>query len=183
MADLAVVLLAAGLSRRYGAVGKLVANYRGKPLVLHIAETLSAMTLSQRVAVCRSGDDDLAALLHDRGFSLVLNPDTARGMASSLALGIEAVDGDAAIVCLADMPKVSIGHLNSVIEAGRLAGVAASAIENGSPTPPAYFGRAHFADLMALEGDKGARGLLGNAPLVTAPAEELADFDTPADFR
>lgn len=183
MADPAVVLLAAGLSRRYGAVGKLVANYRGKPLVLHIAETLGAMALSQRLAVCRSGDDDLAALLRGRGFSIVLNPDTARGMASSLALGIEAVNSDAAIVCLADMPNVSIGHLNAVIEAGRRAGLAASATGNGSPTPPAYFGRPLFADLMALEGDKGARGLLGNAPLVTASAEELADVDTPADFR
>jgi len=183
MAEPAVVLLAAGLSRRYGAVGKLVANYRGKPLVLHMADTLNAMVLSQRIAVCRSGDDDLAALLEGRGFEVVLNPDTARGMASSLVLGIEVVEADAAIVCLADMPNVSVGHLNAVIHAGRRAGIAASAIEGGSPTPPAYFGRAHFADLMALEGDKGARGLLGNAPLVTAPADELADVDIPADFR
>lgn len=182
MAEPAVVLLAAGLSRRYGAVGKLLADYRGKPLALHIADTLAALALSQRLAVCRSGDEDLAAVLRRHGFSIVLNPDTARGMASSLALGIEAVTGDAALVCLADMPNVSAGHLRAVIDAGRRDGIAASKAEGGPPTPPAYFGRAHFAGLMALQGDRGARGLLGNAPLVVAPADELADVDTPADF-
>lgn len=183
MADPAAVLLAAGLSRRYGAAGKLVARYRGKPLALHAADTLGAVALSQRIAVCRSGDDDLAALLRGRGFDVVLNPDAARGMASSLALGIEAVTSDAAVVCLADMPNVSAGHIRAVIEAGRRSGIAASAVEGGPPTPPAYFARGHFAMLTALEGDKGARGLLGGAPLVVASAGELADVDTPADFR
>lgn len=183
MADPAVVLLAAGLSRRYGAVGKLVADYRGKPLALHIADTLSGVRLSQRIAVCRSGDDDLSALLRDRGFTIVLNPDTARGLASSLALGIKAVRTDAAIVCLADMPNVSARHLNALIDAGRADGVATSATADGPPTPPAYFGRAHFADLMGLEGDKGARGLVGDAQRVIASPGELTDFDTPADFR
>jgi len=183
MADPAVVLLAAGLSRRYGAVGKLVADYRGRPLALHVADTLGAVSLSQRIAVCRSGDDDLAAMLRGRGFGVVLNPDSARGMASSLALGIEAVRGDAVIVCLADMPEVSIGHLEAVIEAGRHAGIAASAIVGGPPMPPAYFARAHFTELLQLEGDQGARSLLGMAPLVIAAAPELADIDKPDDFR
>src|SRR5690606_29186560 len=86
----AAVLLAAGLSRRYGAVGKLVADFQGKPLARHAAETLCALPLARRIAVCRAGDDDLAAMLSGLGFTVVRNPDTARGMASSLALGVEA---------------------------------------------------------------------------------------------
>lgn len=183
MADPAVVLLAAGLSRRYGAVGKLAANYRGKPLALHIADTLNALALSQRIAVCRSGDEDLAELLRGRGFSVVLNPDTARGMGSSLALGIAAVKAEAALVCLADMPNITVRHLNAVIAAGRRAGIAASTAGGGTPTPPAYFSQRYLADLAALDGDGGGRGLLGNAPLVAASPLELADIDTPADFR
>jgi len=53
----------------------------------------------------------------------------------------------------------------------------------GAPTPPACFGRAPFAALMAHEGDRGARGLLAGAPLAIAPTAELRDFDTPADCR
>ena len=51
------------------------------------------------------------------------------------------------------------------------------------PTPPAYFGRPHFAHLMGLEGDKGARGLVGDPQRLIASPGELTDFDTPADFR
>lgn len=183
MADPAVVLLAAGLSRRYGPVGKLVALYRGKPLALHIADTLNALALSQRVAVCRSGDDDLAALLRARGFTIVRNPDTARGMSSSLALGIEAVaSAGRALVCLADMPNVSVAHLNALIAASVTADIVASAAETGPSTPPAIFSQRHFPALLALEGDKGARALLGAAPRIIAPAADLADVDTPADF-
>ena len=184
MADPALVLLAAGLSRRYGPVGKLVATYRGKPLALHIADTLNALPLSQRVAVCRSGDDDLATLLAGRGFTIVLNPDTARGMSSSLALGIEAVGAaDKALICLADMPNVSVAHLSALLAASATADIVASATENGPSTPPAIFSRIHFHALTTLEGDRGARALLGNAPRIIAPAAELADVDTPADFR
>jgi len=80
------VLLAAGLSRRYGGAGKLVAEFRGKPLVLHAAGTIAALPFSRRLAVCRSGDDELAAMLDQLGFVVVRNPDPAQGMASSLAL-------------------------------------------------------------------------------------------------
>jgi molybdenum cofactor cytidylyltransferase len=183
MAGTAVVLLAAGLSRRYGAVGKLVATYRGKPLALHIADTLNGMAFDQRIAVCRSGDEDLSQLLRGRGFAVVLNPDTARGMASSLALGIDAVaSANAAMVCLADMPNVSAGHLQACLDLSRTADIVASAVDGGPPTPPAIFHRRHFPELLTLEGDKGARSLLINAKLVTASAAELADFDTPGDF-
>ncbi len=183
MADLAIVLLAAGLSRRYGGAGKLLARYRGKPLALHIADTLRALAPSPRVAICRSGDNDLAALLHNRGFTIVFNPDTARGMSSSLALSIEAVaTAGRAMICLADMPNVSLTHLNALIAASATADRVASATEDGPSTPPAIFAQRHFPALRALEGDRGARALLGDAARIIAPAAELADFDTPADF-
>ena len=184
MADPAVVLLAAGLSRRYGDASKLLAPYRGKPLALHIADTIGALPLSQRVAICRSGDDDLAALLAARNFTIIFNADPRRGMSSSLALGIAAIAGAGrAMICLADMPNVSLRHLRALIAASAAADIVASATENGPPTPPAIFAQGYFPALLALEGDKGARALLADAPRVIAPTAELVDLDTPGDFR
>lgn len=37
--------------------------------------------------------------------------------------------------------------------------------------------------LLALDGDRGAAALLRQAATVDAPPEELADFDSPADFE
>jgi len=180
-----VVLLAAGLSRRYGAVGKLVADFRGKPLAQHAGETIGALPFAKAIAVCRTGDDDLANLLSGLGFEVVRNPDTARGQASSLALGVEAAgQPEALVVCLADMPLVTGGHLRTLVERVMPGGIVASvAGPREHPTPPAAFSREYLPELLRIEGDKGARHLLQIAERIVAPEETLADFDTPEDFR
>jgi len=182
--DTALVLLAAGLSRRYGTASKLVASYRGKPLALHAAETLAALPFARHIAVCRSGDDDLAVLLADAGFEVITNPDTARGQASSIVLGVEAAgEPEALMICLADMPLVSAAHVRAVVERVTPGGIVASV--NGPadpPMPPAAFDREYLPELLRLEGDKGARHLLQIAERVVAPDGTLADLDTPADF-
>jgi molybdenum cofactor cytidylyltransferase len=181
----AAVLLAAGLSRRYGAVGKLVADFRGKPLARHAAETIGALPFSRRVAVCRTGDDDVAGMFEELGFSVVRNPDTARGMGSSLALGVEAAGRpEALLVGLADMPLVTAEHLRVLVERVTPGGIVASVTgPRETPTPPAAFAREYLPELLRTEGDKGARHLLQIAERVVAPQGTLADFDTPEDFR
>lgn len=182
--DSAVVLLAAGLSRRYGAVGKLMATFRGRPLAQHAADTLGAMPFARRIAVCRSGDDDLARMFERLGFAVVRNPDTARGMGSSLGLGVEAAgEPEALLVCLADMPLVTAEHLRALLERLEPGGIVASAEGNdAAPCPPAAFSKQHLPELLRIEGDKGARHLLQGAERVVAPPGTLADFDTPDDF-
>jgi molybdenum cofactor cytidylyltransferase len=180
-----LVLLAAGLSRRYGTASKLVAAYRGKPLALHAADTLATLPFARRIAVCRTGDDDLAALLAGAGFEVITNPDTARGQASSIVLGVEAAgQPEALTVCLADMPLVSAAHVRAVVERVTPGGIVASVgTPADPPMPPAAFSREYLPELLRLEGDKGARHLLQLAERVVAPDGTLADFDTPADFR
>lgn len=180
-----VVLLAAGLSLRYGAVGKLVADFRGRPLAWHAAETIGALPFARRIAVCRTGDDHLAAMIEGLGFAVVRNPDTARGQASSLALGVEAAgQPEALMVCLADMPLVDARHLRMLVERVTPGGIVASvAGPREQPMPPAVFSREYLPELLRIEGDRGARHLLQIAERVVAPEGTLADFDTPEDFR
>ena len=180
----ALVLLAAGLSRRYGPASKLVAFYRGKPLALHAASMLATLPFARHIAVCRTGDDDLAALLAGAGFEVITNPDTARGQASSIILGVAAAgQPDALMICLADMPFVSAGHVRAVVERLTPGGIVASVNAPADPPmPPAAFAREHLPELLRLEGDTGARHLLQIAERVVAPEGTLADFDTPADF-
>lgn len=179
------IVLAAGLSRRYGDGSKLAVSLAGKPLGLHIADTLAALQLAGRIAVCRQGDD-LADAYRTRGFEVIFNPDSGRGQASSLRLGVTAAIGmkaEAVLICLADMPFVTSGHLDALIRVGETADIVASSSAGEiNPTPPARFASRHFPALLALEGDKGARSLLAQAHLVEAAADELADFDTPDDF-
>lgn len=182
----ALLVLAAGLSQRFGEGSKLMAVLRGKPLAVHIADTVSGAGFARKLVVCRQGDAALQAEFAGRGFEVVVNPDSGRGQASSLGLGVAALaqrNPQAILVCLADMPFVTMGHLEAVVGAlGDEVSVAASRLPTGQASPPAAFAPVHFDALTRLEGDKGARALLAGAKLIDASGDVLADFDTPGDF-
>lgn len=177
------MVLAAGASRRFGG-DKLLHPLGGKPLAAHIADTLAAMPLGHRIAVCPAGNPDRAAVFEERGFAVVENPDPSRGLASSLALGARrAIDLDARamLVCLADMPYVTADHLDALLDALATADVAASEAA-GIRSPPAAFARLVVAGLTRLSGDRGAREILAGAAVVPMAPAQARDFDTPGDF-
>ncbi|MDT4974700.1 MAG: hypothetical protein QOG98_458 [Pseudonocardiales bacterium] len=121
------------------------------------------------------------------GARVLVNPDPERGMRSSLALAVEAVDGadaDALAILLVDMPGVGATVVRSVVAAwtpGRIA-VASYSGRRGHPTvmSPELW----RAALELAEGDEGARALLARRAelLDEIPVDgDPADLDTPAD--
>ena len=183
-AEIAVLLLAAGQSERFGS-DKLLVQLQGMPVALHAAARLSEIGAGRGIAVCRAASP-LAEELAARGFDVVVNPDPARGLSSSLALGVrraQLVGAKAALVALADMPFVSAGHFAALLASfdPDTAPVVASE-RAGVPMPPALFSRLVFDDLCAAKGDRGARNLLQRAVRVAADPHELADIDRPEDI-
>jgi molybdenum cofactor cytidylyltransferase len=175
-------VLAAGQSTRF-AGDKLVHPLRGKPLAAHIADTLAALPTTHRLAVCpvRSPRADIFAA---RGFEVLENPDPGLGLSLSLALAAThalALDADALLVCLADMPDVRIAHLQSLI-ARQGANEVVATVAAGVRSPPALFARSVLPELTALTGDTGARDLLRAAATVEATPDLVRDYDTLADF-
>ncbi|HTJ59284.1 MAG TPA: nucleotidyltransferase family protein [Devosiaceae bacterium] len=184
LGDIAVVLLAAGLSRRFGPEDKLEAILEGRPLALHAAETLAALAFGRKLAVCASPKGLVPSHLQALAFEIIINPAAERGQGSSLALGAAAAAAsDGIMICLADMPYVRPGLLHRIVEAwdgDRARTVAAQGA--GYLGPPVLFPRQAYPALLALEGDRGAKHLLVDAIAVTATPPELRDFDLPGDF-
>ena len=185
--DIAAILLAAGASRRFGTSDKLAAPLAGEPLALHAARRIVNLAPGYRIAVCPDIDGVLARQLAALGFDIIANPDSDRGLSHSLALGIAAAAegrAAAALICLADMPFVGIGHLRAILTRFDTATAPVVASTNGTAAmPPALFARAHFDRLRARQGDRGGKALLADAVLVAARADELADIDRPEDLR
>jgi len=185
--DIAAILLAAGQSHRFGASDKLVAPLAGEALALHAARRIVELAPERRIAVCAEADGALARQLAALGFDIIANPDSDRGLSHSLALGIAAAaqtSAAAALICLADMPFVSTGHLRALIARFDAAEAPVVASNNGAAAmPPALFARSHFDRLRASEGDGGGKALLAGAALIPASADELADIDRPEDLR
>jgi molybdenum cofactor cytidylyltransferase len=184
---IAAVVLAAGRATRMGA-NKLLAELEGKPLVRHVVETALGSPTRPVVVVTGNDADAVRHALSDLDVQFVHNPDFATGMASSLKVGIGAVaDARGAIVCLADMPRVSRAHLGLLLDAFEAADDDTAIVvptferKRGNPV---LWGRGRFAEIATLEGDVGARALIERHPeAVHVVAIDdpgiLIDVDTP----
>ncbi len=185
----ATVLLAAGRSLRHPGQHKLCRDLDGRPLGLHAAATIAALAPAVRIAVCSEPTRELVAGLSALGFEIAWNEAPGRGLATSIAAGVQAARGhpvEAILICLADMPFVTPRQLRAVVDrvdpARGATAVGSRPAGSAIIGPPAAFAGDMLDRLLMLGGDRGAGALLGAAAPVDAPAEELADFDDPADF-
>jgi len=184
----AAVVLAAGRSTRMGAVNKMLAEIGGKSLVRIAAEQAVASRAKPVIVVTGHEREKVETALKNLPVHLVHNPDFSEGLGSSLKAGIAAVpeDNDAAIICLGDMPQVDAALIDRLIAAfdpGRGALVVVPSID-GRRGNPVVWSRRFFHDLMSIQGDIGARHLIGNytEAVVEVPvtgAAALTDVDTP----
>ena len=193
------IVLAAGSSSRMSGSQKLLLQVDGRPMVRNAAESASDGGCQQVVVVYSAREVKDAV---GDGAELVHNPDAQTGMASSLKVGLRALrpEIEAAAVVLGDQPLVGSRTISALLRAWRREGsrpaVAVSRKrggDGGSPSrrpdanwsPPVVLAREMWAELMALEGDAGARQILDGHPelldMVPAPGRP-DDIDTPEDY-
>jgi molybdenum cofactor cytidylyltransferase len=184
----AAVILAAGRSTRMGGPNKLLAEIGGRPLVRIAAEEALASRARPVIVVTGHQRDKVEAALAGLDVRLVQNPNFADGLSTSVKTGLAAVpeDADGAVVCLGDMPQVGaplIDRLIGAFDPERGALVVVPTID-GKRGNPVVWARRFFPELMALEGDVGARNLIGRYPEAVAEVPltdtaALIDVDTP----
>jgi len=164
-----------------------MAELDGVPLLEHAIRAVEAVPAIERVVVvlgARAGE--IRAGIHFGDAEVVVCEDWDRGQAASLRCGIAAIadDADAVVVTLGDMPKVTPAVIErfASLAAEHGAQTRARGIFDGAPGHPVALGSAYFADLMALEGDVGARGVLKRIGAFSVEVGHLCsgvDVDTP----
>lgn len=187
--NIVVIVLAAGLSRRYPEGDKLLRLLNHKPLAEYSADTLGAIPFMERFAVVPTGKELLARLFQQHDFLLVNNSSPERGLGYSLSLGVERVlksrQPEAIMVCLADMPFISDEVVSRLVEGLNSGASAAVCAYEDQISPPAVFRKTHFCSMARLDGDRGARKLLGQISDVCEVEIDprlMKDFDTSDDF-
>ncbi|MBB4121296.1 nucleotidyltransferase family protein [Martelella radicis] len=176
----AVIVLAAGASRRFGDNNKLLADLGGEPLVARAFRLAAGLCLADRLAVV--SDPKVAELAEAVGLRSV-TIEAGGTQSESLKAGIVALSPAcrAALVMLGDMPHLDPRRLAELAQ-----GPCPSAASlNGQTMPPALLPAEWFAEIMRISGDRGAGALLKRIPGENRhafPAESLADIDSRDDL-
>jgi molybdenum cofactor cytidylyltransferase len=183
----AAIVLAAGLSSRMGS-NKLLAEVGGKPLIRRTVESALASAVNSVLVVTGNCENETRSALAGLEVQFRNNTDFSKGLSTSLKCGLSAIaaDCDGAVILLGDMPDVSFGLIDKLIAAfdpgeDRAICVAAWHGKRGNPV---LWARRFFPEMMAIEGDIGAKHLMSvhDELVCEVEAEDdspLIDIDTP----
>jgi molybdenum cofactor cytidylyltransferase len=182
---IAALLLCGGSGSRFGG-DKLLCG--GDPIVARAARHV-VEGAGQALAIIPVGRAALRAVLEQSGCEVLESDRTGFGMGATLAAGIEATARAAGwIVALGDMPSIdprTIAAVKGALEHG--ARLAAPFDARGRRGHPVGFAAQFRDELLALQGDLGAREVLArHADAITRVASEdpgiFVDIDTRADL-
>jgi CTP:molybdopterin cytidylyltransferase MocA len=175
------LLLAAGAGRRMGRPKALVEGW-----LVHAVQALAGC--DHVVVVLGAAADEARPLLDAHDVTIVVNPDWADGMGSSLSVGLaHLLHGDATrcLVTLVDLPDVGRDVVRRLLEQPDASDVLARATYDGTPGHPVLIGRDHWAGVItSAEGDQGARTYLGTHDVSAVECGDLAtgnDVDRPTE--
>ncbi len=177
---IATVVLAAGLSSRFGSP-KLLAEWFGAPLVERAFSVVPQV--GPRVAVVGHEEEALRPLAVAHGLAVVVNHRPEDGLAASLrvAFGVLPPEVSAALVLLGDAPVVSELAVRRVLEAFRRLDQPVVANYDAGRSPPAVLPRGVWAAVPA-NGDR-AGAVLDSTPVECGDlGPGGSDVDTPDDL-
>lgn len=160
------IVLAGGLSSRMGDNKLLLDWNTDQKLIDPVLELVSSWPFAERVLV-GSRDFKYVSERANPEITSINNPHPEKGLATSLALGIQMItDVDAIIVFLGDMPLVNMKTIERLIATFSPQEGAAMVypLYQGERGNPVLIGRRFFEELGQLEGDQGARILLDRYP-------------------
>ena len=188
------IILAAGLSKRFGRPKQLV-EWRGRPLILHIAETAVASRLRNVVIVTGHAANGVRAALellaeHPK-LTVVYNPEYEEGQASSIRRGLKALpgDADAAMFLACDQPLVGVELINALIHTfEQHRPLICYPVFGVNRSNPSIFAAKLFPELQKLTGDVGGRVLIEKYKSQVREHKisswrALADIDTEHDLE
>ena len=176
-ANIGVLLLAAGASRRLGYPKQLLRKIN-QTLLEQMAQTALDSGCRPVLVTLGAYAEKICLVVEHLPLQTLINADWESGMGSSVAQGIRFLeenhqDLEAVILMLCDQPLVQPTTLQQLIDTWRSSGQGiVAAAYGGTFGPPAIFARRFFPELSALQGEKGAKACM----LAHPEALVLLDF-------
>jgi molybdenum cofactor cytidylyltransferase len=190
MNEVPAIIIAAGSSSRLGQPKQLLV-LDGETLLQRAIRVAKEAGASPVLGVLGSHREQIESQVDLSEVSAVLNPAWEQGMATSIRAGVQALEQQAPkpgglLLMVCDQPSVTAEHLGRMLHAFRQDPTRTIAsVYAARRGVPAIFPQFAFPDLLALRGDRGARGLLlnPNRSVTEIPLEHGEfDIDRPEDL-
>ena len=176
---IAALVLAAGRSSRMAPANKLLIEVDGVPMARRAVDAALASQAVATIAVIGNEAARVRQAFAGCDIAIVENPDFAAGLSSSLRAGLASLpdDIDGVLVLLGDMPRITAAHLDRLIAAfapdeGRSICIPTHRAKRGNPI---LWDARFLPDMRTLDGDQGARGLIGRH------ADQVCEVEMPDD--
>ncbi len=159
MKKLSGIILASGLSRRFGT-DKLLYRINGRYIISYIIESVDNSNLNEKIIVVNNRDKYKNIV--PETFRIIVNNDYLNGMACSIINGIKNIqNNDAAMIIPGDMPLISSSIINELIAYFNennygIVGL----IGDGIIKSPVIFSMEYFSELLNLPGDSGGKSVI-----------------------
>jgi len=187
---LSAILLAAGESKRMGALKQLMPL--GKTTLLEQAiDNLLNSSVDETIVVVGHKAEEITRAIASRPVKIMLNPDYQHGMSTSIIAGINLIDpkSQAVMLALADQPLVESGTINQLTDAFKShdKGIAVPT-HRGRRGNPVIFAIKYKEELLKLKGDIGGREIIKSHPddVLEVPVDSesvISDIDTRDDYQ
>ena len=189
--SIAVIILAAGASRRMGKPKQLL-PYRGQTLLSYVTKCALASSGNPVIVILGANADKIEPEINLLPVQIVKNTECNEGISSSIRCGITYIkerflniNGVIFVTC--DQPFISANIIDRLIDGYHSTNKPIIASQYGETIGiPALFARSFFSELMKLNGDRGAKKTMqtyqDRVAIVDFPRGEI-DLDTIEDYQ
>ncbi len=192
MTDLAILIPAAGASRRMRGSDKLLEEVGDEPALRHVA-SLAVETGAQVIVTLPSTGPLVPArraVLMGLELRVIPIPDAHEGMAASLRAGARAIgQAEGLMVLLPDMPEIDgddLARLIATFKEDPTCPLRATTEDGSEAGHPVILPRRLMQEMAVLTGDRGGRVVLEGETLRTCALpgrRAVTDLDTPEDWE
>lgn len=189
---IAAIVLAAGSSRRFGADNKLLAEVDGEALIRRVVRCFLQSMAGQVFVVTGHQKAEIESALAGLPVTFAHNPRHLEGMGHTVAAGVRALPPDVrcALITPGDLPGLTPALVDRLVKIADVAGpdrIVFPALPTGEQRNPVLWPRRFFAELAALSGDTGARGVIRTHAALALPVamdtpDVFLDIDKPEDL-
>ena len=184
------IILAAGLSKRYGLKNKLTQHINNKPIINCLMDKLlSIYDTSELLIVTGYEHETIINLINNSDIEFIYNNDYKKGIGTSISAGIRELDKTikGVMIIPADMPIISTKDLiklqNKFIELNCSKVIFPkykSQVGN-----PVILPKKYFNILEGLKGDFGAKSLINKTDIITVNTDigTIFDIDTVSNLK